>query len=331
MTKRIRYHFMGIVQGVGFRPFVFRTALQCGLTGFVQNTIDGVIAEVQGSDSALKEFFLYINNNAPPLSEITGQACSEINTLDESDFKILESRSRGDLDAYSPPDSATCENCLQELFDPNDRRFRYPFINSTNCGPRLTIVNELPYDRDRTAMACFPLCPTCKKEYNTPSDRRFHAEPNACPVCGPRVRLIDASGNECLFDDPVEEAIHTLKQGLIIAIKGLGGFHLAVDAGNDAAVQRLRERKCREEKPLAIMVRNLNTAREIVETGIQEERLLASPQRPIVILTKKNTGFISEFIAPHMNRLGVMLAYTPLQHLLLENDFTALVMTIAMT
>ncbi len=329
MTKRIRYHFMGIVQGVGFRPFVFRTALQCGLTGFVQNTIDGVIAEVQGSDSALKEFFLYINNNAPPLSEITGQACSEINTLDESDFKILESRSRGDLDAYSPPDSATCENCLQELFDPNDRRFRYPFINCTNCGPRLTIVNELPYDRDRTAMACFPLCPTCKKEYNTPSDRRFHAEPNACPVCGPRVRLIDASGNECLFDDPVEEAIHTLKQGLIIAIKGLGGFHLAVDAGNDAAVQRLRERKCREEKPLAIMVRNLNTAREIVETGIQEERLLASPQRPIVLLTKKNTGFISEFIAPHMNRLGVMLAYTPLQHLLLENDFTALVMTSA--
>ena len=329
MTKRIRCLFKGIVQGVGFRPFVFRTAMQYGLTGFVLNTIDGVTTEVQGPDCALQEFLSHINNNAPPLSEITGQTCSEIKTLDESDFKILESRSRGDLDACSPPDIATCDDCLRELFDPLDRRYRYPFINCTNCGPRLTIVTDLPYDRDRTAMACFPLCPACKKEYDNPADRRFHAEPNACPVCGPRVRLLDAFGKECLCDDPVVEAIDRLKQGLSIAIKGLGGFHLAVDAKNDAAVQRLRQQKCRDAKPLAIMVRDLNMAREIVETGTQEERLLASPQRPIVLLPKKNTRVLSELVAPHMSRLGVMLAYTPLQHLLLEYNFTALVMTSA--
>ncbi|MCX5900856.1 MAG: carbamoyltransferase HypF, partial [Proteobacteria bacterium] len=329
MTRRIRCLFKGIVQGVGFRPFVFRTAMKYGLTGFVQNTIDGVTAEVQGPDSAVQEFLLHINNNAPPLSEITGHACAKIKTLDESGFRILESRSRGDLDAYSPPDSATCEDCLRELFDPSDRRYRYPFINCTNCGPRLTIVRDLPYDRDRTAMACFPLCPACKKEYDNHADRRFHAEPNACPVCGPRVRLLDASGKECLCDDPVAEATDRLKQGLIIAIKGLGGFHLAVDAAHDAAVQRLRERKCREEKPLAIMVGDVPAARELVETAIQDERLLATPQRPIVLLAKKNTGVLSKLVAPHMSRLGVMLAYTPLQHLLLAKDFAALVMTSA--
>ena len=329
MTIRIRCYFKGIVQGVGFRPFVFRTALHYGLTGFVQNTIDGVAAEVQGSGSALQKFLSHINNNAPPLSEITSSSCLEISPLGESDFKILESRSHGDLDAYSPPDSAMCDDCLRELFDPKDRRYLYPFINCTNCGPRLTIVKDLPYDRDKTAMACFTLCPDCKNEYDNPADRRFHAEPNACPVCGPRLKLLDASGKECLSNDPVVIAIDSLKQGLIIAIKGLGGFHLAVDAGNDAAVQRLRERKCREAKPFAIMVRDLNTAHKIVATGTQEELLLASPQRPIVLLSKKNTGVLSERVAPHMNRLGVMLAYTPLQHLLLESNFTALVMTSA--
>ncbi len=178
-------------------------------------------------------------------------------------------------------------------------------------------------------MGCFPLCPACKKEYENPFDRRFHAEPNACPACGPRVRLLEASGKEYPCDDPILKAREKLKQGLIIAIKGLGGFHLAVDAANDAAVQRLRHRKCREAKPLAIMVRDLNMAREISETGTQEEDLLASPQRPIVLLPKKNTRVLSELVAPHMSRLGVMLAYTPLQHLLLEKYFTALVMTSA--
>ena len=329
MTSRIRCDFKGIVQGVGFRPFVFRTAMQYGLTGFVQNTIDGVTAEVQGPDSALQEFILHIKNNAPPLSEIASHFCTKIKTLDEHSFRILESRSRGDLDAYSPPDSATCDDCLHELFDPLDRRYRYPFINCTNCGPRLTIVKDLPYDRDRTAMACFPLCPACKKEYDNPADRRFHAEPNACPVCGPRVRLLDASGKEYLCDDPVAEAIDRLKQGLIIAIKGLGGFHLAVDAGNDAAVQRLRKRKCREEKPLAIMLRDITNALIFAHADEQEQRLLSSPQRPIVLIAKSNTDRLSAFIAPGMQRLGFMLAYTPLQHLLLEKKFAALVMTSA--
>ena len=314
---------------MGFRPFVFRTAKRNSLTGFVQNTIDGVTVEVQGADGALREFLSHINTNAPPLSEITGQACTEIDVLSESEFKIFDSRSRGDLDAYSPPDSATCDDCLRELFDPADRRFRYPFINCTNCGPRLTIVRDLPYDRARTAMACFPLCPACKAEYENPADRRFHAEPNACPVCGPRVQLLDASGKECLCNDPVIEVIDKLKQGLIIAVKGLGGFHLAVDAANDAAVQRLRKRKCREEKPLAIMVRDITDALVLVIADENEQRLLSSLQRPIVLIAKKNTDKLSAFIAPGMQRLGVMLAYTPLQHLLLEKNFAALVMTSA--
>jgi hydrogenase maturation protein HypF len=329
MTKRICCHFKGIVQGVGFRPFLFHAAKKYGLTGFVQNTIDGVTAEIQGPDDALQKFLSNIHKTPPPLSAITALSCGEIKTLDESDFRILDSRSHGDLDAHSPPDSATCEDCLLELFDPSDRRYRYPFINCTNCGPRLTIVRDLPYDRNRTAMACFPLCPACKKEYDNPSDRRFHAEPNACPVCGPRVKLLEASGKEYPCDDPIAESIERLKQGLIVAIKGLGGFHLAVDAAHDAAVRRLRERKCREDKPLAIMVRDLHTARELVETDIQSEGLLASPQGPIVLLLKKHAGFLSELVAPHMSKLGVMLAYTPLQHLLLEHDFKALVMTSA--
>jgi len=303
--------------------------MQYGLTGFVQNTIDGVTAEVQGSDRALQEFLTHIKNNTPSLSEITSQNCTEVATESETEFRILESRSRGDLDAYSAPDSATCDGCLRELFDPADRRFRYPFINCTNCGPRLTIVRDLPYDRSRTAMACFPLCPACKEEYENPSDRRFHAEPNACPACGPRVWLLDVQGTEYPCDDPIAAAVEKLQQGLIVAVKGLGGFHLAVDAGSDAAVERLRELKCRDEKPLAIMVRDIEAARAVVETGIQEERLLASPQRPIVLLPKKNTALLSELVAPHISRLGVMLAYTPLQHLLLEKEFTALVMTSA--
>jgi len=329
MTRRIRCEFKGIVQGVGFRPFIFHAAKKYGLTGFVQNTIYGVTAEVQGPDSDVQKFLSHISNNSPPLSEITDLACTDVNTFDEAGFRILESRSRGDLDACSPPDSATCDDCLRELFDPIDRRFRYPFINCTNCGPRLTIVRDLPYDRDRTAMSCFPLCPACKAEYENPADRRFHAEPNACPMCGPRVRMLDASGKEYICDDPVAEAIARLKQGLIIAIKGLGGFHLAVDAANDAAVQRLRMRKCREEKPLAIMVRDITSACTVAHADVNEQRLLSSPQRPIVLISKNNTNKLSSFIAPGMQRVGVMLAYTPLQHLLLEKDFIALVMTSA--
>lgn len=329
MTRRIRCQVKGLVQGVGFRPFVFRAAHKNGLTGFVQNTPDGVTAEVQGSDRALRTFFSSITSNAPPLCEISDLACTDITPRAESGFSILESRSRGALDACSPPDSAICDDCLRELFDPRNRRFRYPFINCTNCGPRLTIVHDLPYDRDKTSMACFPLCPACKKEYTSPADRRFHAEPNACPACGPRLWLLDGEGKELSCDDPVALAVDKLQAGLIGAVKGLGGFHLAVDAENDSAVRRLRERKCRDAKPLAIMVRDIATARELVETDQQHERLLASPQRPIVLLTKKNTPLLSELVAPHMSRLGIMLAYAPLHYLLLEKGFTALVMTSA--
>ena len=268
--------FKGWVSALLF--FVLRT--KYGLTGFVQNTIDGVTSRGSGPDSAVQEFLSHINANPPPLSEITTTGAWKSDSL-ENPVRNLESRSRGDLDAYSPPDSATCDDCLQELFDPADRRFRYPFINCTNCGPRLTIVNDLPYDRDRTSMACFPLCPACKKEYDDPADRRFHAEPNACPVCGPQVRLLDATGKEYPCADPVAAAIDRLKQGLVIAVKGLGGFHLAVDAAHDAAVQRLRERKCREQKPLAIMVRDILAVTSLAEadTGGSPACLTAASDR----------------------------------------------------
>jgi hydrogenase maturation protein HypF len=329
MIKRLRCHFKGIVQGVGFRPFIFHTAKKHSLTGFVLNAIDGVTIEVQGNDSAVQGFLSHIIANPPPLAEIKAHRCTEISCIEETGFAIRESRNRGDLDACSPPDSATCDDCLHELFDPADRRFRYPFINCTNCGPRLTIVNDLPYDRVRTAMSCFPLCPVCKKEYENPEDRRFHAEPNACPVCGPQVRLLDASGRELMCTDPIAKAADNLQQGLIIAIKGLGGFHLAVDAANAAAVQRLRERKCREQKPLAIMVRDIAAVKALADADEEGLRLLASSQRPIVLIAKKNTGALSDLIAPGMQRIGVMLAYTPVHHLLLEKDFAALVMTSA--
>ena len=318
-----------MVQGVGFRPFIYRMAVKNNLTGFVQNRPDGVIAEVEGSPEALEAFLAGVNNELPPLAHITQVQSTDIEIRNDNFFEIIPSNAQGHADVHITPDAATCPDCLKELFDPADRRFRYPFINCTNCGPRLTIINAIPYDRANTSMNCFELCERCRSEYENPANRRFHAEPNACPVCGPRLKLFDAAGQPVETDDPLKSAINLLSSGHILAIKGLGGFHLSVDAGNNNAVKKLRSRKYREEKPLAIMARNINAAKKIAEINREEEKLLTSPQRPIVLLKKIKSDFISDLIAPGVPNLGIMLPYTPLHHLLLENNFTALVMTSA--
>ena len=329
VIKRVRYLFSGVVQGVGFRPFIYRLAVKNVLRGFVQNRPDGVLVEVEGTGAAIDSFLAGIRQELPPLANVTNISAEEIALRTDDNFRIIASDTQGDGDVHISPDIAICRDCLKELFDPQDRRYRYPFINCTNCGPRLTIIKSIPYDRINTSMACFPLCPQCRAEYENPADRRFHAEPNACPVCGATIQLLDEKGNKVSTDDPIKAAIGLLKDGKVLAIKGLGGFHLSVDAGNDEAVKRLRSRKFREEKPMAIMVKNLENVKRFAHVNEEEEKLLASPQRPIVLLKKKNGNTISEQVAPGVPNLGVMLPYTPLHYLLLEKDFEALVMTSA--
>jgi len=329
VIKRARYLFTGIVQGVGFRPFIYRLAVRQGLAGFVQNRPDGVLVEVEGTPPAIDSFFSSVSRELPPLANITGVASSEIAVTGDTEFKIIISNNEGQGDVHIAPDSAVCADCLKELFDPACRRFRYPFINCTNCGPRLTIINDIPYDRVHTSMACFLLCPQCRTEYENPGNRRFHAEPNACPVCGPQLELRDADGETIPCEDPVERAIELIAAGNVLAIKGLGGFHLCVDATSDEAVKKLRSRKYREEKPLAIMVRDIEQARLIAEINDEEKALLSSVQRPIVLLKKKKNDRISTFVAPFVSSLGIMLPYAPLHYLLLENKLLALVMTSA--
>ena len=329
MIKRARYLFTGIVQGVGFRPFIYRLAVRHGLAGFVQNRPDGVLVEVEGTPTAIASFFPSVGQELPPLANITSVESLEILVTGDTEFKIIVSDNEGQGDVHIAPDSAVCADCLKELFDPNDRRYRYPFINCTNCGPRLTIINDIPYDRVHTSMDCFPLCPECRKEYENPANRRFHAEPNACPLCGPKLELRDADEKIIPCDDPLEKAIELITASNVLAIKGLGGFHLCVDATSDDAVKKLRQRKYREEKPLAIMVRDIEQARQIAEVNDDEEKLLSSFQRPIVLLKKKKNDLISNFVAPSVPNLGIMLPYAPLHYLLLENKLLALVMTSA--
>lgn len=329
MIKRVRYHFTGIVQGVGFRPFIHLKARLHTLAGFVQNRPDGVVVEVEGPGPSIDAFLFDVKRNLPPLADVTHLSESEVTVRNESEFEIIVSNTDGKADVHITPDAATCRECLGEMFDPKDRRHHYPFINCTNCGPRMTIIDAIPYDRVNTSMACFPMCPECLKEYQDPADRRFHAEPNACPVCGPELTLLDEQGHQLHTTDPLQTACDKLLSGAIVAIKGLGGFHLCVDAGNDAAIKRLRSRKYREEKPLAIMVKNSEYAVKIAEVSDSEKALLESFQCPVVLLKKRNNSLVSEGVAPGMVNLGIMLPYTPLQHLLFEKGFTALIMTSA--
>jgi len=329
VIKRVRYLFSGVVQGVGFRPFIYRMAISHSLSGFVQNRPDGVVVEVEGPADAIHSFMSSVNKDPPPLADISGISSEEVEIKNDKAFRIIESEAGGPGRVHITPDIATCDDCLKELLDPADRRFRYPFINCTNCGPRLTIIKDIPYDRINTSMSCFPMCALCQEEYENPADRRFHAEPNACPACGPELALLDGKGKPLSDRDPLEKVIKLLLAGYVVAIKGLGGFHLAVDAANDEAVKRLRSRKFREEKPLAIMVRDLETASRISMIGKEEEHILLSPQRPIVLAKKREGDTISHAVAPGVSDFGIMLPYTPLHHMLLEQHFHALVMTSA--
>lgn len=336
--KRYKIKFSGIVQGVGFRPFIYRVATKLKLKGFVQNRSDCVIVEIECNNGLLKDFIDIIKKSPPPASKITKIEISEHSLKYYNNFFIKDSEKNIKKFIHIPPDIAICKDCLKELFDKNDIRYLYPFINCTNCGPRLTIIKDIPYDRENISMSKFKMCETCKNEYETPLDRRFHAEPIACPECGPQVFLIKKEveggrwkGKEIIhvsrFTSNVSRIIkNLLKQGKIIAIKGLGGFHLSVDATNKDAVKELRKRKLRDEKPFAIMVKNLNSVKKIAYISRYEEELLLSPQCPIILLKKRKNRIIADNVAPNLDKYGIMLPYTPLHHLIF-NKIDFLIMT----
>lgn len=326
--ERQRLTVTGVVQGVGFRPFVYGLALRHGLTGFVGNYSGGVFIEIEGPEPALAAFRRDLVNQAPPLAHIERVVVELKETQGDSDFIIVHSQSEASANTLISPDICLCDDCLHELFDPYNRRYRYPFINCTNCGPRFTIIKDIPYDRPYTTMAGFEMCPACRAEYENPLDRRFHAQPNACPVCGPHIWLeFNPNVQRSTFNvQPVEsdDALQTtqklLAAGHIVAVKGLGGFHLACDAASHDAVQTLRQRKGRVDKPFAVMALNAETVRCFAELSAAEERLLSSKERPILLLRKKPGDFLSEFIAPGNRYIGVMLPYTPLHYLLLASN-----------
>jgi hydrogenase maturation protein HypF len=321
-----RLRVEGTVQGVGFRPFVHRLANDLGLDGWVLNDSNGVLIEAQGPAEVVERLAERIYAGAPPLAVIERISVSAGEGVTAgSGFLIRPSPAGDPPNAPVTPDSATCEDCLRELFDPRDRRHRYPFINCTNCGPRFTIVRGVPYDRLATTMAAFSMCERCRAEYEDPADRRFHAQPNACPACGPSLSLQDARGRRpagILPEDPLVAAAVALRDGAILAVKGIGGYHLACRADNGEAVFRLRSRKHREDKPFALMVRTLADAEVLVELDDAERELLRSPARPIVLAPRRTDACVAEEVAPGVAELGVMLAYSPLHHLLLA-DFHA--------
>jgi len=326
-AKKIRVQ--GIVQGVGFRPFVYQLAKSLNLVGQVSNTSSGVSIRLEGFPSKIKSFVHLLNKNKPPLAQITHIDIESVQPIGCQEFSIVHSQKSAQRATLISPDVSICGDCRTELFDQQDRRFRYPFINCTNCGPRYTIIDDVPYDRPKTSMRHFKMCPECQSEYDDPGNRRFHAQPNACPVCGPRVSLFDRAKNEIVTRDPVETAVSYLQAGHVLAVKGLGGFHLVVDAQNQDAVAALRQRKGREEKPLAVMSANLDIIRRFADITKDEEILLQSQQRPIVLLEKNQNYALAEGVSPNNRTIGVMLPYTPLHYLLLDKPFTALVMTSA--
>jgi hydrogenase maturation protein HypF len=326
-ARKIRVQ--GIVQGVGFRPFVYQLATTLDLAGRVSNTSSGVSIELEGRSDRLLTFVERLSTHSPPLSQITRVDIASIQPAGYQEFTIVHSQKGSQRATLISPDVSICEDCRAELFDPQDRRFRYPFINCTNCGPRYTIINDIPYDRPKTSMRHFKMCPECQSEYDDPGNRRFHAQPNACPVCGPQASLFDRARNKLKTTDPIETAIKHLHSGRVLAVKGLGGFHLVVDAHNQDAVTRLRHRKRREEKPLAVMSANLRIIRQYAEIRPEEATLLQSHQRPIVLLEKSRHYTLAGGVSPNNRTIGVMLPYTPLHYLLVNEAFTALVMTSA--
>ncbi|MEO6260195.1 MAG: carbamoyltransferase HypF [Thermoanaerobaculia bacterium] len=311
--SRMRLRVQGVVQGVGFRPFVYRLATEEQLSGFVRNDAAGVEIEIEGDGRSLARFHAQLRQNPPLLAQIETIDSTPLRAIGEQGFRIVESdhQSRGTTDI--PADSATCQNCLSELFDPSNRRFLYPFINCTDCGPRFSIIRELPYDRGRTTMAAFDLCADCRTEYEDPASRRFHAEPNACARCGPRLTFGGAGRQETA--NALEDAIAALGAGSIVAVKGIGGFHLAVDATNEAAVARLRQWKHRPDQPFAVMARDMETVDSIAVVSPPARRELLSIARPIVLMDRRHST-VAPSVAPRLREIGVMLPYTPLHHLL---------------
>jgi hydrogenase maturation protein HypF len=325
-VRRVRVRVTGVVQGVGFRPYVYRLAGELDLSGWVLNDAQGVLLEVEGGPGAVAEFLARLAPEAPTLAVIDSVQptdCPAGEPAERGGFEIRASDSDGVADAPVSVDSTICPDCLEELFDPDDRRYRYPFTNCTNCGPRFTIVLGVPYDRPLTSMAAFSMCPACQAEYDDPHDRRFHAQPNACPVCGPSVSLTPVPGSSSASVDPIQAAAIALRGGDIVAIKGIGGYHLACRADEEAVVARLRSRKRREDKPFALMVAEEVAAQTLVRLDAGERALLHSPARPIVLVPRRDDAPVAHSVAPGARELGVMLPYSPLHHLLLH-DLAAL-------
>jgi hydrogenase maturation protein HypF len=323
---RMRLTVRGRVQGVGFRPSVYRFARLAGVAGYVRNTKRGVVIEIEGRRDAIARFAAMLKSETPPLARIDGYQVEEIERCGESGFTILPSDEPGGTDALFPVDAATCDDCLREMRDPSDRRFRYPFINCTNCGPRFTIIEGLPYDRPLTTMTDFSMDEYCGKQYRDPEDRRFHAEPISCPECGPRLYLVDANGDE-MPGDAITEAARLIERGMIVAVKGLGGYHLACLATDQHAIARLRERKKRPAKPFALMFRDIGAVERYACLDEKERRLIQSPEAPIVLL-QRSGGELPEGIAPRNAFVGAFLPYTPIHHLLMDH-FELLIMTSA--
>jgi hydrogenase maturation protein HypF len=323
---RRRFRIAGIVQGVGFRPFIHSLAVRFGLAGFVGNDTRGVIGEIEGSRENISAFFACLVAEAPPLAIIERVAQEAMPAQGECGFTIVESRQDGVRQTLIAPDVATCAECLRELFDPTNRRYHYPFINCTHCGPRFTIVCDIPYDRPFTTMAGFPMCADCAREYHDPADRRFHAQPIACPACGPRLRLVDRCGQE-MAGEPLHTTAALLWSGAIIAVKGLGGYHLAAGAANETAVSALRARKHREDKPFVVMVPDLTAARTLADITHGEEQVLSSVRRPIVLVRRRADAPLADAVAPGNRCIGVMLPYTPLHHLLCHHLGAPFVLT----
>jgi hydrogenase maturation protein HypF len=330
-TKGVELHIQGIVQGVGFRPFIYNLATQLEISGTVSNTSAGVFIQAAAKQNLLDSFITRIRSEAPPLAEILSieEQPLDPHTIKNAGFTILKSSSEASASTAIPPDIALCDDCLNELLSADDRRHGYPFINCTNCGPRFTIVETIPYDRPKTSMRVFPMCAACRQEYDNPADRRFHAQPNACKECGPQLSWHDRNGNALICNNPVEETISALNDGKIVAIRGLGGFHLAADGCNENSIDLLRQRKNRPTKPLAIMVKDLNAAAKFCHLSQLEKDSLVSPQHPIVLLSKKEGSPAAANLCPGVGDIGVMLPYTPLHHLLFHSPRCpeALVMT----
>jgi hydrogenase maturation protein HypF len=320
--QRLRLTIRGAVQGVGFRPFIFRLANALSLKGWTCNTAGGVLAEVEGEDRLLREFLLRVAQERPAHAVIQSLEPSFLAPVGYQGFEIRHSQIDA-VETWVMPEIATCAECRREILDPQDRRFRYPFTNCTHCGPRYSIVERLPYDRMNTSMKSFFMCPACEKEYQSPEDRRFHAQPNACPECGPQLQLWDVAGNVLAArDGALCQAVEEVRAGKIVALKGLGGFHVVVDAANDAAVMALRQRKRRLGKPFAMMFPDMASIKKACDVDAMEERLLGSSEAPIVLLRHRCPEGISGHVAPGNPCWGVMLPYSPL-HVLLMNDYGA--------